>query len=589
MAAASLDTLLHRLEEAKRRFGEGEGARVHGLLARLARRRFPDAVSLVRFHEALLFLRAYPHDRRVLTRAEGLLRSFHRRVARLLASDPEEADSLTEPEVAGIAGTRYSVPWGYEIVRHLADSHPRNVEIDWEAFDNDGLLVELLKRFVPLFEDAAYVEYPVPSRAWIRAARGPRESDLGWLLRHLEGLDVSDPIRATLYEALSLPIEWKMRGPASRTTLRLPAGRAFHHDGPLLGRRDVSLDREIERTPRLPVRKLSAREGARFLSLARDAMTMRIRELYGFTHGDSRHVRVAEAGRGVRLYVWGVPPERRMPLLAYHAVLIVKNGVPVGYAETLSFFERTEFGLNLFYTFRDGESAWIYARLLRLFRQLLGITVISVEPYQLGSHNPEAIDSGAFWFYRKLGFRPVRPALARLVAREERRIASRPGYRTSGAVLRKLAAGHVIYEAPSFLDAELSGAVSAAPPHRSGDWDRFHFRHLGMAVQRRVAGRFRGDDRKMRAAAEASVARALGVHPARWSATRRQAFAALAPLLALIPELSRWPQADKEAAVRIVQAKAAPEESRYVRLLQRHAKLRAAMIRLGSYRNPSPA
>jgi hypothetical protein len=240
----------------------------------------------------------------------------------------------------------------------------------------------------------------------------------------------------------------------------------------------------------------------------------------------------------------------------------------VGYGESLALFERTEFGLNLFYTFRDGESAWIYARLLRLFRQLMGITVISVEPYQVGFHNDEAVDSGAFWFYRKLGFRPVRPELAELVAREERRIAARPGYRTSVRTLRRLAGGHLLHEDPA------SDAI--------GQWDRFHGRNLGLAVQRRMAERYGGDERRMREAAGASIARALGIRPEAWSEAQRRALAGLAPALDLVGGLSRWSEAEKRGLVRIVLAKAGAEESRYVRLLQGHSTLRAAILEIGS-------
>jgi len=38
----------------------------------------------------------------------------------------------------------------------------------------------------------------------------------------------------------------------------------------------------------------------------------------------------------------------------------------------------------------------------------------------------EAIASGAFWFYRKLGFRPVGEKAERLLAIEDRRIRERP-------------------------------------------------------------------------------------------------------------------------------------------------------------------
>src|SRR5581483_1650593 len=156
----------------------------------------------------------------------------------------------------------------------------------------------------------------------------------------------------------------------------------------------------------------------------------------------------------------------------YHAGFFCKNGVPIGYVETLSFFERIEIGFNLYYTFRDGESAWLYAQMLRSFHQLLGVSCVSVDPYQIGFHNREATDSGAFWFYRKLGFRPVRPELARLALAEEKKIAKHPGYRTSERRLRRLAQGPMVYESRG---------------SKTGEWDQFLMRHLGWTVQRRMA------------------------------------------------------------------------------------------------------
>lgn len=66
-----------------------------------------------------------------------------------------------------------------------------------------------------------------------------------------------------------------------------------------------------------------------------------------------------------------------------------------------------------------GEVAWIYAQALRCLCALTGATCISMYPYQLGHGNDEAIESGAFWFYRKLGFRPGRADLLALTEREE--------------------------------------------------------------------------------------------------------------------------------------------------------------------------
>ena len=73
------------------------------------------------------------------------------------------------------------------------------------------------------------------------------------------------------------------------------------------------------------------------------------------------------------------------------------------------------------------------------------MTSFLIDPYQLGHENEEAIESGSFWFYYKLGFRPESPEVARLAEREQQKIASQPGYRTRPATLRKLAASPVVY------------------------------------------------------------------------------------------------------------------------------------------------
>jgi hypothetical protein len=104
-----------------------------------------------------------------------------------------------------------------------------------------------------------------------------------------------------------------------------------------------------------------------------------------------------------------------------------------------------EVGFNLYYTFRQGETAWLYGRLLKLFRERYGVTTFVIDPYQIGHENSEAIESGAFWFYYKLGFRPEAPPIAALAEREQKKIAVRPGYRSSPATLRKLAEGTMAY------------------------------------------------------------------------------------------------------------------------------------------------
>jgi hypothetical protein len=566
MPSSTLDKLLDRLDEAKRPSGAASRSSVRKLLGQFQRLHFKDAAQLVRFHEILLFMRAYPQSPALLKQTLGLLASFIKRVDKL-KEEGADLTPFTDPEVSGIEGTTFSTTYSYDICRYLARRHPSQVEIDWDGYDQQERFALVMARFLPLLEEDSYVETYYPFLEWLHAAKGSGETDLAWLVRCFERLPISEKEKAELFDSLKLWVRWEVSGPtAARTLTARPAREVFYHTGPLLRRSDVSLAGELDAPPLRAV-KLSREEGAKLLDLGRSTMAVRYRELHGYTYGDSSRVWKADAGRGVELCVWGVPPARRLPNLAYHAALILKNGVPHGYAEALSLFERTEVGLNLFYTFRDGESAWIYARLLRLLRQLLGVTVFSVDPYQLGHINEEGLDSGAFWFYRKLGFRPIQPALIKTTEVEERKIASRHGYRTSTGILRQLVSGHVLFETQ---DAS------------RGDWDRFHMRNLGLAVQRRMAGRASGDAQRLRKASEASVARALNVQTEKWKEPERAAFNNLSLTLALIPGLSRWSKNEKSKVVNIVRAKAGADEARYLRLLQEHPKLRDAIIRLGS-------
>ena len=522
---------LERLEEARRRFGPADGARTAKLIAELSRARFPDAASLARFHEALLFLRAYPASAAVARAADRALFSFSRRVEALRAAGANLAP-LEEPGISGISGTAFSAVFTYDVARRLAAAHPDDIAIDWEGYEEDRLAPRLLPS-IPLLAEESLVEAGVPVLEWLDAAQNAPRRDLPWLLGRLDAAD---------YDSLALPLRWELGDcESTRSRARLGASPLFCHRS-LIRRSEVSL--EADQAP-LPLHRLSRAEAGKVIALAAENSALRFRELYGFTYPDPRHALRAEAGRGVVFYVWGVPPERRLPLRAYHCGLIVKNGVPVGYVETLTLADRMEVGFNIYYTFREGESAWLYARLLRLFRQLMPVRYFSVHPYQVGDQNEEAIASGAFWFYRKLGFRPVEPAAARLLEREEKKIAARPGYRSGPAVLRRLAASYMIYEAP--------GA-------ERGLWDRFHIRRIGLRATR--AGR----------AAAAWVERALGApaHNPHWTA-----------VLSLIPDLRHWAPEEKRAALAVVESKCGPDESLHVRLAAGHARLRRELLRLG--------
>jgi len=568
------ERLLEALDEAKRhRPGANAAARV---LRQARRAQVGDADSLVRLHDAVLFLRAYPHSRRVLDLSEAILSAFAKRVASL-ASAGKDLSPFDHPEVSGIAGTWITTDYSYDVVRWLKARFGRSVSIDWDLFEATDRLRALWPAFLPLLEEEALEDANVPYVEYLRQGRGRSGDDLSWLLDRVGRFPLPPREKAERFEAEDLSVEWLVGDTRfTRTRLRHGRGKLFFHDAPLV-RHGVSIEAELA-TPPLPWRRLSRREGAAVVEMTREATALRYREYYGFTYADPGSVVRLEAGRGLEIYLMGLERERRLPLRAGLAGFFVKNRVPVGYIEALAFFERIEVGFNIYYCFREGESSWIFARVVKALNQVLGARSFSMDPYQIGHENEEAIKSGAFWFYRKVGFRSTDPALHAVTLREEEKIADDPSYRTPPGTLRRLASENLLYEIAS------SAPVQSQITNRKSQihWNHFHIRNLALAVNRRMARDFAGNSEAIRRSSEKSVSRKLGLSFARLDAAEKTAFSDLAMVLDLIPNLSRWSREEKDAVSAIIRAKAGRTERRYLHLLQRHARLRAALIRLGS-------
>lgn len=559
--------LLKQLEGLKLIFSAGSRKHIERLLKQLDRASITDPASLISLHELLLFLRAYPQSATIVNKTESLLRTFSRRVEEATAQE-EDLSSLDHPELSGVSGRDVADTFGYYIVNGLVARYPRLVEFYWEWFEDENRLGQTWPRFIPLLEEDAFVEANIPYRSWLQAARNGT-AEIGWLLKRFDQLPLAPAARAELYDSQKLYVQWRPPYRVTRTGMRLPAqlrsSKTFYHREPLLQRRDVSLRDELSK-PAFELERMSKMDGETLLNLARDASTVRYRELYGFTHGDPERVMKAHLGRGVDLFVTSLPPSVRLPLRAYHAAMIFKNMVPVGYFEGLSLFERMESGFNLYYTFREGETAWLYARTLAVMRQLLGVTTFVLDPYQIGFENEEGIESGAFWFYRKLGFRPTDRRLQELAEKEEAKIRVRKGYRTSPATLRKLAVSPMVFEFES---------------ERVGDWDQFQVREIGFAVQREMARRFGGAASRMRAEAVRFAEQVLTTSTSRFSQSAKTILSNFAVILLLIPDIKEWHREEKQMLLQIIAAKANDDESKYLRLMQKHERFRAAIIDLG--------
>ena len=274
------------------------------------------------------------------------------------------------------------------------------------------------------------------------------------------------------------------------------------------------------------------------------------------------------------------PPfvERRQPTrtvnrsrtATVYGLLTLKNGVPIGYVLISAIFGSSEIAYNVFETWRGGEAGAIYGRVLGTARALFGSDSFTIYPYQLGDDNDEALQSGAWWFYQKLGFRPKDGGALRLMRRELATMARRAAHRSSIATLRRLAAHNVYYHA----GRERDDVIGIAP-----------LANIGLAVTDALGARA-GSERlpgsRGARACERDAAALLGLRGARkgWSAGERLAFARWAPLVMILPGIARWTAAEKRALLAVIRAKGGRRESDYVRLLDGHRRLRRALLDL---------
>jgi hypothetical protein len=424
-------SLVERLAQWKGRFGAEAAERVAALLERLKRARVRDPAQLIELHETVLFLRAYPQNARVLELAEEILQSF---AARLKGLDHTEFEYA---EVSGIAGTGLTTNFSYPFAKSLSDRHAGCIGIDWARYEHADRLGPILARLIPeAFEDWAIAPHP-DWRRWYEQASGT----LPWLI---EG------VTPEVYDLLELPLRWELGdSAASRTRARFPLDgpreNIFFHDGPFLTRKDVSIEAEFA-SPKIKTRRLLIEDARAVLNVIVDASAVRYRELYGFLYPDLANVFHADLGRGSDLYFFGVPRKWHLPKRSYRSGMYFKNGVPIGYVEVMELHGRMEVGFNLYYTFRQGETAWLYGRLLKLFHEQYRVTSFVIDAYQLGHENEEAIEAGAFWFYYRLGFRPEAEEVRAIALREAAKIARQAGYRTPARTLRRLAKSEMVYQ-----------------------------------------------------------------------------------------------------------------------------------------------
>lgn len=562
VAHSHATTPLARLHAIRHRYGADEARAKLAVIAFLERRPPRSARGLRAYHDDLLFLKAFPDNVTVLDAAAAALERMDARVHALAPAQRRQLDD------SGMAGTTTHHTFAFGMAQWMVNGN-EDADIEWNAFDTPERLDPFLRLTLTQAEADAFDSGELSTREWMAMARGGmRRGALAWLVHAPEPNARTHPgtpaiaVTRLLYDALEIPVQWRLSGARSasgnavagfpvrvRTGLRPAPGNPVAHI----------------KTPLDDIELLSPARALPWIDAARAALGARCREVHAITYANPAEVYLADLGAGTSLCLIGAARDDRLTLEANYGYVLFANGTPVGYGGVTPLAAQANTGVNIFDAFRHAEAPMLFAQALRAFQTLFGVTRFIVNPYQFGAGNDEALASGAFWFYDRLGFRPADPEVRTLAERERERLAASRNYRCGPGTLRRLAAGDLVLELPG----------AGRTPLFEERW----LVTLARAVTESLATPAASARLARRDAGIDVVARALGVR--RWRAARgpaRFGMERLAPVVALVVrDLAQWPERDRRALVHLLEAKGAKQERDFAIASRDHRRLWSAL------------
>lgn len=550
--------IIDKLHILKQPGGEGELSEKLRLLQLLESRVIESAASLKRLHEVLCYLSAFPDHQAIYQKARSLLSNFRQRVAKLRRQQRALLDD------SGIANTTLQYPFFFQSAAALARLFPGKLEINWRELEDQSILEDICMRLSCSAEEQTFTADPqayvggkeVTARQWLKLASGGG-SELDWLLREISASPQHRELSG-LYDRAEVPLRMRLTSDlGSIGSTQLPIKQPSIRQG--LRQIAAPLKKRIMR-PLRAIKRLPVAQGQAAIDALILALAARQREIYGLGCANPGEVYRAELGQGVALYVIGAGLAERPLLEANYFYMLTANGMPIGYGGVSPLFYQANTGLNIFAEYRKSEAAFLWIECLRAFRSLFGVNRFVINPYQFGADNSEGRDSGAFWFYYKLGFRPIDKKVAAL-AKQLAQTKNPP----------------TLLQLKQLLSCDLH--LPLAGSKRSQFFREPWLGAIALGVSAKLSEEAALPRLKSLRNLLKNAKVTLGVRDVgSWGAGERLAFERLAPLVYLLPTISLWRRRDRQALIHIMRDKGASDQRRYVIEMQRHERFFGELI-----------
>ena len=389
--------------------------------------------TLIAYHDALLFACAFPADKKIKTIAEAELK----RITSFLRGKKTIKAFIN----SGMPFTACHSFFSHDFTRWLMKHD--GCTISFGQFKNGSLtLNDVLKLTLPSMERNETTA-GLGNEELLDVLLVNKNDRLSFLVNELSRLDGFPYIKDQLFESLGIHCDIIPRNKYFSVAYNRIAVPATYFRREPTGAFDPA---ELLNRPFSEPATLNEKEKLQLVTVIKNSMALKDRETDTVTFMDEASLRLYYAESGISMAVYGMVAERQLPLESYAGYTLFMNGFPAAYGGAWLFGPVANFGINIFETFRGAASGHILCQLLRLYRQVFGISSFEIEPYQFGFDNPDGIKTGAFWFYFRYGFQPKDKMLLQLSLKEKEKIKTHKNYRTPAKTLIKFTESNMVLQ-----------------------------------------------------------------------------------------------------------------------------------------------
>lgn len=498
--------------------------------------------AFMQFQKVLTCMMAYPSDKFLLDQVE--------KTTTQLLNLLNQNNSLKEKlNSTGLLHTVIECNFTYNKVKYLIQQFPNQVSVH-SASSGIETQKAILKVLLPNTEYSCIHDGEKDFKSRISQFHSsPKQTDLEWLMQTIQQSGLDQKTQSLLYHQLGIFIQWKVSNEIdSISFLRGASLPVYYHTTPLEKRTDFNSI--VSKKLPAPL-KLNLTERQQLIHSAKMSLLYLYRETEPFTNANEEDITLFQLGKGISVALFGSTVDKRYSLESYIGYLVLKNNIPVSYGGGWIFGERCQFGINILESFRGGESALIICELLRVYHQHFGATRFVVKPYQFGLHNPEAIKTGAFWFYYKLGFRPENKALKELALQEEQQKLADPKYKSEAATLKKYTKSNI---ALTLTD---------------NSYPNYDSEMLSRRITTYINEHFDGDRQKALTVCFNHLKKNTGIETKKWKAEDVDYAKQVSVLFSMNPGSSEWQKKNKKNIQEFILLKSAKTEMSWIKHLQK--------------------